>query len=238
MWDPTKYLNIYVYTLGGGVLGFAYPNGMQAVHITDGAFGNTSGSFNLGRTATHEVGHHFNLSHIWGDATCGNDGVADTPPAQTSNGGCPSHPYKLGTCAGNTTGEMTMNYMDYTNDACMNAFTAGQKARMTSAINAVRPALVASSATNCAVLPLDAIFSANVTTINVGQSVTFTDASTGPNTITSWNWNFDVTGIGGATASTASTVGPHNVTYNTAGLFTVSLLVGDGSPTDTETKPG
>jgi PKD repeat protein len=234
MWDPTKYLNLYVYTLGGGVLGFAYPNQMQAVHITDGAFGNTSGAFNLGRTATHEVGHHFNLSHIWGDATCGNDFVADTPTQQDPNYGCTSHPSPS---CGNS-GDMFMNYMDYVNDNCMNAFTLGQKTRMWASLNTVRVGLLTSSATNCTALPITAAFSANVTTINAGQSVTFTDASFGPNTITSYNWDFDVTGIGGVTAATANTVGPHVVTYNTAGLFTVSLLVGDGSGTDTESKTG
>lgn len=144
MWDPTKYVNLYVYNIGGGTLGFAYLNGMEAVHIDDGAFGNTSGAYNLGRTATHEVGHHFNLSHIWGDANCGNDGVGDTPPQQTANGPCHTHPYKLGVCGGNTTGEMFMNYMDYTNDACMNAFTAGQKTRMQTSLNTVRVALLTS----------------------------------------------------------------------------------------------
>lgn len=235
MWDPTKYLNLYVYTLGGGVLGFAYPNGMQAVHITDGAFGNTSGAYNMGRTATHEVGHHFNLTHLWGDAACGTDNVADTPPQQNPNYGCPNHP---STSCTNTIGDMFMNYMDYSNDACMNAFTNGQKSRMWGSINTVRTGLLTSAATNCAALPITADFSANVTVINAGQSVTFTDASFGPNTINSYNWNFDVTGIGGTSTPTANTAGPHTVTYNTDGLFTVSLLVGDGSGTDTESKTG
>ena len=234
MWDPALYLNLYVYTIGGGTLGFAYPNGMQAVHITDGAFGNTSGAFNLGRTATHEVGHHFNLSHVWGDANCGDDQVADTPTQQTANYNCPTHP--SASCS--NSGDMFMNYMDYVNDNCMNAFTAGQKARMIASLNTVRIALSTSSTTNCAALPIDAIFSANVTTINAGQTVTFTESSTGPNTITSWNWNFDVTGLGGVSPSTMGTQGAHVVTYNTAGTYSVSLQVGDGSNNDTETKTG
>jgi hypothetical protein len=67
-----------------------------------------------------------NLRHIWGDATCGNDLVSDTPTQQTSNGGCPAFPHV--TC-GNQ-GDMSMNYMDYTYDACMYMFTAGQSTRM------------------------------------------------------------------------------------------------------------
>jgi hypothetical protein len=88
--------------------------------------GGTASSYNLGRTATHEVGHWLNLRHIWGDATCGNDLVADTPTQQTSNGGCPAFP-KI-TC--NNQGDMSMNYMDYTYDRCMYMFTAGQSTRM------------------------------------------------------------------------------------------------------------
>jgi Pregnancy-associated plasma protein-A/Secretion system C-terminal sorting domain/Fibronectin type III domain len=136
-WDATKYLNIWVCNLSGGVLGYAqFPGGPVAtdgVVITYTGFG-TNGTaaapFNKGRTATHEVGHYLNLRHIWGDANCGNDLVGDTPTAQTSNFGCPTFPYHVGTCSGNTTGEMTMNYMDYTDDACMYMYSVGQKARM------------------------------------------------------------------------------------------------------------
>ncbi len=80
----------------------------------------------LGRTATHEVGHWVNLRHIWGDATCGNDYVGDTPTAHGANYSCP------GTIAGCISGEreMTMNYMDYTDDRCMYMFTNGQKTRV------------------------------------------------------------------------------------------------------------
>jgi hypothetical protein len=136
---PDSVLNIWVvnYINYGGqeVLGYAqFPGGPAA---TDGVvigyryFGNTGTAlapFNLGRTATHEVGHYLNLRHIWGDATCGNDLVGDTPQHNTYNFGCPSYPH-LSTCSGSPV-EMTMNYMDYTDDACMYMFTAGQKARM------------------------------------------------------------------------------------------------------------
>ena len=69
-----------------------------------------------------------NLRHIWGDASCGNDLVDDTPVAKTANYGCPGYPKKSACGAG--ANEMTMNYMDYTDDACMYMFTNGQKARM------------------------------------------------------------------------------------------------------------
>lgn len=70
-----------------------------------------------------------NLSHIWGDSYCENDLVFDTPNAKTSNFGVPPYPY-VSTCllAHN---EMTMNYMNYTDDRGMYMFTNAQKTRMT-----------------------------------------------------------------------------------------------------------
>jgi PKD repeat protein len=237
LWDTDKYLNLFVYDMGAGLLGFTYlasqaPN--NAVHIGTSYFGNTGGQFGMGRTASHEVGHWLNLEHIWGDANCGNDQVADTPTQQSDNSGCPSHP---STSCSNS-GDMFMNYMDYVNDNCMNAFTQGQKTRMIAAINNDRPTLLTSSVTNCATAALTAEFSANVTTINTGQSVTFTNGSTPVATVNSWSWDFDVANLGGVTAATANTQGAHVVTYNNAGTYTVSLQVGDGSTNDTETKTG
>jgi hypothetical protein len=133
--SPTTKMNFWVCNLGQGLLGYAqFPGGPSAtdgVVCDDNATGRTgtaAAPFGLGRTATHEVGHWLNLRHIWGDATCGNDLVGDTPLHNTSNGGCPTYPH-LSTCAG-TPVEMTMNYMDYTYDACMYMFSAGQKTRM------------------------------------------------------------------------------------------------------------
>lgn len=132
---PTTSLNIWVCNLSGGILGYAqFPGGSSAtdgVVIDNNAFGTTGSAtapFNKGRTATHEVGHWLNLRHIWGDATCGNDQVSDTPLHNTANYGCPAVGHKS-TCSG-TPVEMTMNYMDYTDDACMYMFSAGQKTRM------------------------------------------------------------------------------------------------------------
>lgn len=132
---PTTKMNLWVCNLGQGLLGYAqFPGGPSAtdgVVIDDNACGNTgtaAAPYGLGRTATHEVGHWLNLRHIWGDATCGNDLVSDTPVHNTSNGGCPAQPH-YSTCSG-TPREMTMNYMDYTYDQCMYMFSAGQKARM------------------------------------------------------------------------------------------------------------
>jgi hypothetical protein len=136
--NPTEYLNMWVVnkmTSGGGtILGYAqFPGGNPATdgvvigHNFFGRTGKVSAPFDKGRTATHEVGHWVNLRHIWGDATCGSDLVNDTPAHNGSNFGCPAYPHKS-TCSG-TPVEMTMNYMDYTDDACMYMFSAGQKDR-------------------------------------------------------------------------------------------------------------
>jgi hypothetical protein len=133
--SPTTKLNLWVCNMGGGILGYAqFPGGSSStdgVVITTSGFG-TSGTatapFNLGRTATHEVGHWLNLRHIWGDANCGSDGVSDTPVHNAANTGCPASGHRS-TCSG-TPIEMWMNYMDYSDDACMYMFSIGQKNRM------------------------------------------------------------------------------------------------------------
>jgi hypothetical protein len=132
--SPSTHLNIWVCNIGGGILGYAqFPGGninTDGVVIGPNYFGNTgyvSAPFDKGRTATHEIGHWLNLRHIWGDASCGNDQVADTPTQQTANYGCPSFPRV--TCGNGPNGDQFMNYMDYTNDACMFMFTGGQKTR-------------------------------------------------------------------------------------------------------------
>lgn len=133
--NPSKNLNIWICNLGGGILGYAqFPGGASA---TDGVVilysslpGGSAAPYNKGRTATHEVGHYLNLRHIWGDATCGSDLVSDTPTHNAANYGCPPAGHKS-TCTG-TPVEMTMNFMDYTDDACMFMFSNGQKSRILS----------------------------------------------------------------------------------------------------------
>lgn len=133
--SPTTKLNLWVCTIGGGILGYAqFPGGSSATDgvVIDsrclGTTGTATAPFNKGRTATHEVGHWMNLRHIWGDTTCGSDLVSDTPTHNTANYGIPAFPH-YSTCSG-TPIEMTMNYMDYTDDAGMYMFSNGQKSRM------------------------------------------------------------------------------------------------------------
>lgn len=133
--SPSTKLNLWVCTIGGGILGYAqFPGGSSSTDgvVIDSKYFGLSGSanypYNLGRTATHEVGHWLNLRHIWGDATCGNDLVADTPTHNAPNFGAPVYPH-YSTCSGQPI-EMTMNYMDYTDDRAMFMFSTGQKSRV------------------------------------------------------------------------------------------------------------
>jgi hypothetical protein len=140
-WPAASYLNLWSCNLGGGLLGYAqFPGGNAA---TDGvvvlyssvgsmAVPGTATPYNFGRTATHEVGHWLNLYHIWGDdgtACSGTDNVGDTPNQSSENYGCPAYPH-TDACSASSPGVMFMNYMDYTDDGCMNTFTQGQAARM------------------------------------------------------------------------------------------------------------
>ncbi|MBS1949812.1 MAG: hypothetical protein OJF59_002558 [Cytophagales bacterium] len=160
-WPAEDYLNIWVVNLSGGLLGYTQLpvsstlQGLQDAsndRLTDGvvvdyqAYGtaqavggssfNLLSRYNLGRSATHEIGHFFGLRHVWGDVTScdplvSTDYVADTPVQDTSfNGQCPS-----GSVVDCSHDAMYDNYMNYTDDACMNIFSAGQVARMDVIIN-------------------------------------------------------------------------------------------------------
>ncbi|NOS91349.1 MAG: T9SS type A sorting domain-containing protein [Cyclobacteriaceae bacterium] len=146
-WPAEQYLNIWVTNLTD-YLGFAQSPvsplaGLEEASndrltdgvvvnyrvfgsIDDGAF-SLKTQYNKGRTLTHEMGHFFGLRHIWGDvSSCsGTDYVADTPVQSSSTSGCPVHPQT--SCS---TTKMFQNYLDYTDDACMNLFTQGQADRM------------------------------------------------------------------------------------------------------------
>jgi hypothetical protein len=170
-WDPNRYINIWVCQLGGdlnGVLGYAqFPSGSTLPGIpfsgaanTDGVvidwrcFGSSAiapGSYyqglDRGRTTTHELGHFFGLRHIWGDnnsctvnaSDSFQDFCPDTPPANTENYGCTPN----FNCNGQN---MIENYMDYSDDICMNIFTQNQKTRMvTTLLNAARRASLTTS---------------------------------------------------------------------------------------------
>lgn len=155
-WPNNKYLNIWLVSsmhysgqtgCNGG--GYAQFPGNSANQKTDGINirGDLIGSIGTattnmgwgnfqGRYLIHELGHWFNLRHIWGDASCGNDLVSDTPPHQQSNSGCPNFPWRPNnTCGGDSNGEMFTNYMDYTTGTCLNMFSKQQALRAEAALN-------------------------------------------------------------------------------------------------------
>lgn len=235
LWNTSQYLNLLVYSIGGGTLGYTYlpsqaPN--NGVHISYQYFGKTGASspYNKGRTASHEVGHWLNLEHIWGDSNCGNDQVSDTPTQQNETYGCPSYPNAAGCNSPNPPGRMFMNYMDYSDDACMNSFSAGQKARMVAAINNYRPGLINNGKCGSSQpTPPTAAFIASQTTITAGTCISFTDQSTG--SPTSWAWSFP-----GAATTTSTQQNPTNICFNDTGCFNVTLIATNADGSDTLTK--
>jgi hypothetical protein len=153
-WPVNRYLNIWVVkSIQSGILGYAYLPEVMATDpersFIDGVvmgafyFGSRekqllgqnfylSNTFAYGRTATHEVGHFLNLKHTWGDGGCEiDDDVDDTPLCSGQYFGCPPSPSRPFQCGFN---RMVENYMDYSDDACFNIFTLGQKARMRAAL--------------------------------------------------------------------------------------------------------
>jgi hypothetical protein len=137
-WDSKSYLNIWIGNMRN-LLGYSSSPGSDpakdGVVISTKAFGtiNVPAPYHLGRTAVHEVGHWLGLRHIWGETYCGDDYVDDTPKQGGYTTGCPTG-FRT-SCDNGDVGDMYMNYMDFTDDACMNLFTTGQKNRMRSLFN-------------------------------------------------------------------------------------------------------
>ncbi len=141
-WDAKSYLNIWVCNLDK-LAGYSSLPGSDVAKdgmvIDFDAFAaiNAGSGYDLGKTAVHELGHWLGLKHLWGDANCGDDGVDDTPKQASYTPGCPST-IRI-TCGNGPNGDMYMNYMDFTSDACINLFTNGQKARMRALFEAGGP---------------------------------------------------------------------------------------------------
>ncbi len=260
-WPSNKYLNIWLVesmhysgstTCNGG--GYAtFPGGPATLdginirgdlisNIGTAATNSSWGNFH-GRYLIHELGHWFNLRHIWGDSNCGDDFVSDTPPAEQDNYGCPSFPHKpFNTCGGDGNGEMFTNYMDYTNGNCLNMFTIGQVARMTAAINSSvsgrnnlwKPANLLATGTSdpytypvtCTATP--DIFPYSNALICAGDSVKITDVSYGGSE-TSRAWNF----FGQSATSLSDSI--VYVKYNTPGIYNVGLTINSASASKTKT---
>jgi len=223
IWDPTKYLNIWVCDLGSSLLGYGeFPTTSTTttygVVILNSGFGNTGtvqSPYQLGRTTTHEFSHCFNMYHIWGDdgtACTGTDYCSDTPNQAGATTTCPTFPL-IDACASSPSpnagdpvnGIMFMDYMDYSYDNCMNMFTTQQAARANAVISTT-PYNALASSNGCT--PLSALNNdAGISTITTPNGTlcngTYTPAvvlkNYGVNALTSATINYAVD------AGTAST---------------------------------
>lgn len=252
-WPNNKYFNVWVVETitpsagtpaGGVVLGRSqFPGGANA---TDGILlkstvcGNTTAYNNYGRTLSHEMGHSFNLRHIWGDATCGTDLVDDTPPHSAANSGCPIN--KISTCVSGNVVEMTENYMDYTDGSCQNMFSIGQNVRVQATINSTTNGrnnlwsaanLIATGTNDGYVAPLcvsKADFSRNQE-VCTGITVQYKDGSYRGEP-SAWEWTFE----GGNPAT--STLQNPTVVYTKGGRYDVKLKVTNTAGSDSISKAG
>lgn len=240
IWDPDKYFNIWVFNIASTgatqLLGYAqFPYNSTLSGLGDNRpNANTDGvaiwyqAFGAGkRTLAHETGHWLGLRHIWGDATCGNDYCEDTPAQADASSGCPTGRQSCG--SGNT--NMVENYMDYTNDACMNIFTNDQKTRMRTVMDFAdrRGTLLQSNVCgNVVAGPLTANFVADKVVTLLNTEIQFTDRSSGGPT--SWEWTFQ-----GGQPGTSKVQNPL-ITYAASGKFNVTLKITKDGVSHTVTK--
>ena len=212
-WPTGDYLNIWVCDLSSGLLGYAqFPGGPASTDgvVIDYAYfgrgGSANAPFDLGRTATHEVGHWLNLRHIWGDGGCNvDDFVSDTPTSDNPNYGCPT-----GHVSCSST-DMIENYMDYTDDGCMNLFTQGQKSRMRALFGAGGSRASLLSSNGCSSAPTCGV-PGNLGTSSVTNNTATASWNTSPNA-TSYSVQIRVGSSGNWT--TYSSTG---TSYNFTGL--------------------
>lgn len=212
-WSVTSYINMWVCDLTAGLLGYGeFPTGTASntwgLVMDYQCFGSNYTSygsgftftpgFDRGRTSTHELGHCFDLYHIWGDdgTSCsGSDLVSDTPNQADEHYGCPSGSQV--SCSNGPNGDMYQNYMDYSDDICMNLFTLGQKTRMLAVLNSTPyNALQTSTACQSASNGIDAGISAIISPATTICNTTFTPQVTirnyGTTTLTSAVINYRI----------------------------------------------
>ena len=239
-WSARNYLNVFICgDLGGGKAGYTYYpmnttsmiyGGIWILHRYIGSFGTSS--VTNSRAMTHEVGHWFNLSHVWGSTNepgvaCGDDDVDDTPITKGWLYNCPVGPTN---CTSGVV-ENVENYMEYS--YCSKMFTLGQKARMIAALKSSvggrnnlwsTTNLNNTGASSPQLCLVDFTISSSVICQN--ETVTFNDISF--NNVTSWLWTFP----NGST----STIKNPSYTFSEPGIFTITLKVSNGIQTLSTSK--
>lgn len=266
-WDRAKYLNIWIVNNitdpsdaggGGTILGYClFPGNAPA--LSDGAT-IAYGSMTTQGVVAHEVGHHLNLIHMWGDAVCGDDQVDDTPIHREVNFAIPNPCDTVvveADCYENVVdnyrdsllryaiGENYQNYMDYVNNYnCPNMFTNGQIARMnaTFAFYPYRGSVVTEAnniitgtqdnAPPCTGKAPIAEFWPSTNVTCAGSAINFVNGSFN-GTATSWAWEFE-----GGTPATSNVQNPQGIVYNTPGTYGVTLTVSNADGSHTKTKTG
>lgn len=189
IWDNSQYLNLWVAPISGGTLGYATFPGTSpdadGVVIDYRYFGKApanpfSSDFDLGRTATHEIGHWLGLEHTFqggcsgtsaSDCATQGDRICDTPPTANANYGCNLSTTR-NTCTETPANlpDMWMNFMDYMDDACLFMFTQEQAAEMRAVLNTSRASIQNSVACDASNL---FSFSGKVVDAQTGQGVEF-----------------------------------------------------------------
>ncbi len=251
-WDRNNYLNVWVGPGLGGILGWAYlpttgglPNAtLDGIVVASGTFGGpgygTTNNYDLGRTATHEVGHYLGLRHVWRNGGCGlDDGFDDTPLQDDQNFGCPNHPSP--SCS--NSGDMFMNYMDYVNDDCMNAFSVEQGEYMRLILNTSRASLLDAANTYCNAgsvpLVIELVNATDILCFGENNGTITVNASGG-----SGGYTYSIDGEPFQTSNVFINVGPgpHIITAQDSGGSTVDIDVVINEPTlivanvDTQTE--
>jgi hypothetical protein len=243
IWDPTKYCNMWVMKLQNGLLGYAtFPAGTTLAGVTGGGTATTDGvvmghnyfgsigsasvsaPYHLGRTTTHEIGHWVGLRHTWGDGNCLTDFCNDTPTAKTSNFGCKTFPYGTNQCGPGSSpnGEMTMNFMDYSDDPCMYMFTTDQRTRVQTAMSQGTFRNLLGTHGLCSVAPPPngpAVAAFDIANPCVGQPITPNNTSSGgPSPTFAWSASPNT-----VTFSPNATVATPAITFGSLTAYTLYL---------------
>jgi PKD repeat protein len=252
-WNSQKYFNVWVVRSidsdgeQGIILGYAQFPGFGSA-ATDGvvvradrigSIGTAAVTGDKGRVLTHEAGHWLGLFHTFQGGCNGGffgEPIDDTPPqAEATPSNCPQN---ANTCSNDNPDlpDMVENYMDYSNGACQNTYTEGQKDAMDAVLGGTRSTIHSASNLNATGVLLGetpcapkAAFYAERRIVCAGNPITLTDGSFNGE-VTSYSWD-----LPGATPSTSADANP-TVVYNSTGTYSITQTVSNAQGTDSQTQ--